>query len=92
MLSGAFLDRASRVLQLMRSEAGAFGGLQLLISGDFLQLPPVQAENMAFEAQSWEEHLGCGFLVGWLVSQLVSQFDSMLASWWQVLVEAQNHF
>ena len=32
-----------------------FGGVQVLLSGDFLQLPPVQAAAMAFESPTWQE-------------------------------------
>ncbi len=30
-----------------------FGGIQLVITGDFFQLPPVKARLMAFEAECW---------------------------------------
>ncbi len=30
-----------------------FGGIQLIITGDFFQLPPVKAKLLAFEADCW---------------------------------------
>ena len=32
-----------------------FGGVQVILSGDFLQLPPVRADAMAFESSVWQE-------------------------------------
>lgn len=54
MLSADFVDRASSLLSHVRRRPEPFGGLQLVLSGDFLQLRPVQGD-MAFEAKSWPE-------------------------------------
>ncbi len=32
-----------------------FGGIQLILSGDFLQLPTVQGDDFVFEAKSWSK-------------------------------------
>jgi ATP-dependent DNA helicase PIF1 len=42
MISGEFLDRLNRVVCHIREDPRPFGGIQLLICGDFLQLPPIQ--------------------------------------------------
>lgn len=58
MLSGDFLDQASDLLSLIRAPnggQGAFGGLQVVLCGDFMQLPPVQATNLAFQAEVWQQ-------------------------------------
>jgi ATP-dependent DNA helicase PIF1 len=42
MISGEFFDRLSKVVCVIReNEDKAFGGIQLIVCGDFLQLPPV---------------------------------------------------
>eukprot|EP00930_Biecheleria_cincta_P034530 TRINITY_DN23859_c0_g1_i1.p1 TRINITY_DN23859_c0_g1~~TRINITY_DN23859_c0_g1_i1.p1 ORF type:complete len:1174 (+),score=194.78 TRINITY_DN23859_c0_g1_i1:86-3607(+) len=59
MLSGDFLERASRGLKRCRKNQRAFGGLQVVLCGDFLQLPPVMSESatwkFAFQAPCWHE-------------------------------------
>lgn len=41
MLSGEFLDNLSDVVKQIRRDTRAFGGVQLILCGDFLQLPPI---------------------------------------------------
>ena len=41
MLDGRLLDSAEAVARAIRRSSAPFGGLQLLLSGDFFQLPPV---------------------------------------------------
>lgn len=59
MLSAETLDLINEVFKLLRHNKKAFGGIQLIVIGDFLQLPPVARENeeyhFAFEGQAWEE-------------------------------------
>lgn len=55
MLSSDFIDRASRLVSDVRKVDQPFGGVQVILSGDFLQLPPVRAEAMAFESSTWQE-------------------------------------
>eukprot|EP00913_Durusdinium_trenchii_P003505 g3245.t1 len=54
MLSGEFLDRANELICRVRG-GKVFGGLQVIFCGDFLQLPPMKREVMAFEANAWSE-------------------------------------
>jgi ATP-dependent DNA helicase PIF1 len=42
MIAGEFLDRLNRVVCHIREDPKPFGGIHLLICGDFLQLPPIQ--------------------------------------------------
>ena len=41
MISGEFFDRLSCVVSAIRKDARPFGGIQLILCGDFLQLPPI---------------------------------------------------
>lgn len=51
------LDAYSRVVKNVADEA--FGGAQVIASGDFMQLPPINQE-FCFKSPSWD---ACGFLV-----------------------------
>jgi ATP-dependent DNA helicase PIF1 len=53
-------DKLEHVARSVRASDEAFGGVQLIVCGDFLQLPPVmkgQSSNdkyfFAFEAEAW---------------------------------------
>jgi len=54
MLSGEVLSMVDRVLREVRGHERAFGGLQIVLVGDFFQLPPVsgRGEDVAFAFQS----------------------------------------
>ncbi len=60
MLSGAFLDMCDEVARhLKRAPEEPFGGMQVIFSGDFFQLPPVEKGDgdidYAFKSKSWEK-------------------------------------
>ena len=59
MLSGEFFDMADQVLRYLRRNDTSFGGMQIVCSGDFFQLPPVTRETheyrYAFESEAWSE-------------------------------------
>jgi len=52
MLGADFLDKLDGVGQAIRKNKAPFGGLQLILSGDFLQLPPVK-DGWSFESKVW---------------------------------------
>ena len=56
MLSGGFLDSLDRLLQSARFSPEPFGGIQVVLVGDFFQLPPVTrggSIGFAFEHPVW---------------------------------------
>ena len=57
MISGELFDMLNSILQRVRGKAAPFGGLQLILVGDFLQLPPVTRSEkiFCFESESWTE-------------------------------------
>ena len=59
MLDGKLLDMVNVVTRTIRQSADAFGGLQVVLVGDFFQLPPVTRQGdvmrYAFESRAWEE-------------------------------------
>lgn len=38
-----------------RNDAAPFGGLQVVLSGDFFQLPPVKSKKFVTETETWQE-------------------------------------
>lgn len=54
MLDAEVLDSFNQVMQYIKANDEPFGGLQLCLFGDFLQLPPVKGDY-AFESKSWRE-------------------------------------
>jgi len=59
MLSEEFFDMCDQVLRYLRRDDTPFGGMQVVCSGDFFQLPPVTRENReyryAFESEAWNK-------------------------------------
>ncbi|CAE7811535.1 pif1 [Symbiodinium sp. CCMP2456] len=54
MLSGEFLDKAGELIARILASEKPFGGMQVVLCGDFLQLPPIKANFMAFQSKIWQ--------------------------------------
>lgn len=58
MIHGTLLDKFDKIGRAVRGHPGKpFGGIQLVFSGDFLQLPPVTKDgppDFAFDAKVWD--------------------------------------
>lgn len=59
MISANIFDLLNELLKAVRNSREPFGGIQLILFGDFLQLPPVNRENcetfFCFESNAWAE-------------------------------------
>lgn len=62
MISAMTLDMVDKVTQMIRRDGRPFGGLQVILVGDFFQLPPVMPsqdinnnKRFAFAAKVWKE-------------------------------------
>lgn len=58
MVDGDLFDKLSQIGRTLRNNGRPWGGIQLVITGDFFQLPPVPDHNVrdakfAFEAATW---------------------------------------
>ncbi|WVF68806.1 hypothetical protein IAT40_003579 [Kwoniella sp. CBS 6097] len=57
MIDATLFDKLESIARKIRRDPRPFGGLQLILSGDFFQLPPVakgaSTFRFAFEADSW---------------------------------------
>ena len=52
MISADLLDKLEYIARKVRQSQAVFGGIQVLLSGDFLQLPPVDG-NPCYKAACW---------------------------------------
>lgn len=62
MLSPQLFDKLESIARKIRSKnilldqlENPFGGIQLILTGDFLQLPVVNNDNFCFESKSWSK-------------------------------------
>ena len=53
MLSPLLFDKLEEIARIIRRSNKPFGGLQLIITGDFLQLPVVNCDKFCFESVNW---------------------------------------
>lgn len=57
MVDGELFDKLEQVARAIRNNGRPFGGIQLVVTGDFFQLPPVPDKNtvakFAFDAATW---------------------------------------
>jgi ATP-dependent DNA helicase PIF1 len=54
MINGQLLDLVEALARVIRRSERPFGGIQVVFSGDFYQLPPVKSDKLAFEAKCWK--------------------------------------
>jgi hypothetical protein len=66
MLDGQTLDAVDAITRAFKNPAKPFGGLQVVLSGDLFQLPPVTKTgepNFVFKSQAWKTmNLKCCYL------------------------------
>ena len=75
MLSHRQLDLVNQVLQTLRETPAPFGGMQIILSGDFFQLPPIGKESrLVVAADAWSK---ASFAVCYLESQHRSDDSSL---------------
>lgn len=83
MLSAQLFDKLSFIGSRVRNDPRPFGGLQLVLCGDFYQLPPVGVGrnnvSFCFESAAWNELFGNGREDGMIVLEKVfrQQGDSV---------------
>lgn len=53
MLSPVLFDKLEALARRVRRNEEPFGGIQLILSGDFLQLPCIGSDDFCFESDTW---------------------------------------
>lgn len=54
MMGGSYFERMSEAFKIIRGDIRPFGGIQLIVTGDFYQLPPID-DTYCFESVTWSE-------------------------------------
>tara|TARA_Y100000385_G_scaffold172582_1_gene178665 strand:+ start:1164 stop:2426 length:1263 start_codon:yes stop_codon:yes gene_type:complete len=57
MLSAELFDKLEEIAKCIRQSVETFGGIQIILCGDFLQLPNVEGD-FCFQAESWNRVVG----------------------------------
>lgn len=70
MLDGRVLDMVETVCRTIKQRGESFGGMQVIVVGDFFQLPPIagrgEMSRFAFESRAWDS---AKFLTCYLTEQ-----------------------
>lgn len=74
MIDRLVFERADAILREVRADARPFGGVRLILVGDFLQLPPVAGKDeppteFAFESPLWSTLAPCVFNLAYVHRQ-----------------------
>jgi ATP-dependent DNA helicase PIF1 len=91
MMTAELLDKLNALAKMIRRSDKPFGGIQLVLVGDFYQLPPIRkadsadknAPLFAFEAECWSEVVPSAFELTTIMRQKDEVFQ-------RVLVEARR--
>ncbi|KAG8984659.1 hypothetical protein FRB94_010972 [Tulasnella sp. JGI-2019a] len=81
MVEAELFDKLARVAMLLRKNTKPFGGIQIIVTGDFFQLPPVVKNSepkFAFEAELWPECVDLTFNLTQVFRQKDQDFVDML--------------
>lgn len=83
MLDAALFDKLEQLARLVRHNERPFGGIQLILCGDFFQLPPVGLSNrpgiaFLFEAASWNRVVPQTVLLRTVIRQKDQTFVDLL--------------
>ncbi|CAL1714612.1 unnamed protein product [Somion occarium] len=81
MVDGELFDKLARMGSFLRRHVEPFGGIQLVVTGDFFQLPPVNKGGQvkfAFEAEYWKQAIKNTFNLTQVFRQRDPEFVDML--------------
>lgn len=82
MVDGELFDKLEQIARNLRNNGRPFGGIQLVLTGDFFQLPPVPERNsvakFAFDAATWRTCIESTVLLTHVFRQKDPVFAGML--------------
>lgn len=82
MIEGEYLDKLEAIARRVRNNNNPFGGIQVVFTGDFFQLPPVTKNGMAkrfcFESSAWRRAIQKTILLNKVFRQKDNSLITML--------------
>lgn len=81
MIDGNLFDKLEEVARIIRKNSEPFGGIQLVVTGDFFQLPPIAKDSnlkFAFEADCWNSTISHTIVLEQVFRQKDPTFSEML--------------
>jgi ATP-dependent DNA helicase PIF1 len=79
MLDYKFIIKLEKIARNIRRNDKVFGGMQLLLSGDFAQLPPVNVDKYLFESEIWNKIVDKSVILSTIYRQTDAVFTDLLA-------------
>ena len=80
MLDPDLFDKIEEIARIVRNSKKPFGGIQLVVSGDFCQLPCVGTDRFCFEASSWNKCIDHTIYLTEIIRQNNPVFQEVLNS------------
>lgn len=83
MVDGDLFDKLEEIARTIRNNGRPFGGIQLVVTGDFFQLPPVpeggnREAKFSFSAATWNTVIQHTILLTHVFRQRDPEFAAML--------------
>lgn len=78
MVDAPLFAAAEYIARKVRSDPRPFGGIQLVLSGDFLQLPPVKATEPLFRSTAWLDCVDVSVVLSVIFRQSDAAFAALL--------------
>jgi ATP-dependent DNA helicase PIF1 len=78
MLDPDIFDKLEEIARIVRRNTEPFGGIQIVLSGDFLQLPCVGTDRFCFEAKTWNKCIKRTVYLNEIMRQGDNEFQQVL--------------
>jgi ATP-dependent DNA helicase PIF1 len=78
MLSPDIFDKLNLIGQAIRENKKSFGGIKLILSGDFCQLPVVKSSKFCFESKYWDQCVHKTIILKQIIRQSDHEFQELL--------------
>ena len=78
MLSPDLFDKLENIARRIRHNEKPFGGIQLILAGDFLQLPCINSDDFCFESNSWKKCIEQTVYLNEIMRQKDTEFQECL--------------
>ncbi len=78
MMDPELFDKLEEIARVIRKSTQPFGGIQIILSGDFLQLPCVGTNKFCFEANTWDKCITETVYLTDIIRQEEIEFQNLL--------------